>query len=74
MPIASRSIPSPAAAERKGTTTERSSASKELADRQGGELYSNWPPGSNVRVPPAGRVKHGVPFGVQLSPQPRLLP
>src|SRR4051812_29384404 len=74
MPRVSRSIPSPAAAARRGTTTDRSKASNWLAERQGGELYSSCPPGSNVNVPPTGKLKQGVPLDVQLSRQPCLRP
>jgi hypothetical protein len=70
MPAASNVMPSEKAAERSGSTTERSSASSALGLRHGGELYSSCPPGSNVSVPPAGRLKHGVPLGVSVSLQP----
>ncbi len=70
MPTARSSIPSSAAAARSGSTTDRSRASSALGDRQGGELYSSWPPGSKVTVPPAGSSKHGMPFAVQVSFHP----
>ena len=70
IPTASSVTPSPAAAARSGSTTERSSPSSALGERQGGELYSSWPPGSNVKVPPPGSWKHGVPFEVQVSAHP----
>ena len=39
-------------------------------ERHGGELYSSWPPGSKVSVPPPGSVKQGVPLAVRVSLQP----
>jgi hypothetical protein len=70
MPTASSVMPSAAAAALSGTTTERSRASSTLGVRHGGVLYSICPPGSNVSVPPAGSVKHGVPLAVSVSLQP----
>jgi hypothetical protein len=58
-----------AAAARSGSTTERSRVSKTLGERQAGELYSSWPPGSKVSVPPAGSWKDGVPLAVVTSRQ-----
>ena len=49
---------------------DRSSESSALGVRTAGLLYSICPPGSKVKVPPAGSWKQGVPLGVVVSSHP----